>query len=175
MKKISHEEIVARQIDRSRQPKIPLVVILNDIRSLHNVGSIFRTADGIGVEKLWLCGITGYPPQQAIVKTALGAEESVVWEYSKDIRSLIEEYKANGYCIAVLEQVEESISHDEYQPDKPMCLIVGNEVDGVSEEVMDLCDVPLEIHMAGVKNSLNVGIAFGVVGYHLRTYLRRLV
>jgi 23S rRNA (guanosine2251-2'-O)-methyltransferase len=142
---------------------------LNNIRSLYNVGSVFRTADGIGIEKLWLCGITGYPPQSGIAKTALGAEENVPWEYRKEILPLLRELKAKGYQIVLLEQIEGSVSHDKFVPKTPVCLVVGNEISGISDDLTSMCDRAVEIDMAGIKNSLNVAVAFGIIGYHIRS------
>ncbi len=167
MRKLSHVEIVGRQIERSQIPRPPVSVVLDNIRSLHNVGAIFRTADGAGIEKLWLCGITGYPPQGEIAKIALGAEESMPWEYAKNVIEVVLQHKALGYQIVLLEQVDTAIPYDEFVPDKPVCLVVGNEVDGVMEELEQVADVAVEIPMAGVKNSLNVAVAFGVVAFHL--------
>jgi tRNA G18 (ribose-2'-O)-methylase SpoU len=174
MRKLTHEEIVARQVVRSRAPRIPLTVILDNIRSLHNVGSIFRTADGIGVEKIWLCGITGYPPKGDIAKTALGAEESVPWEFEANVLKPVRLMKAAGYEIVMLEQVEGAVSFETFSPQHPVCLVIGNEVEGVSDEVVPLCDHVIEIDMLGVKNSLNVAVAFGVVGFQLRNKLGSL-
>lgn len=171
MRKLTHTEIVERQVGKSEGRRLPLCVVLNNIRSLHNVGSIFRTADGAGVEKLWLCGATGYPPQGGIAKTALGAENHVPWEYRPDIVPLVRELKAQGYQIAVLEQTEGSIAHDAFVPKAPVCLIIGNEVTGISDELMSLCDEAVEIEMAGIKNSLNAAVAFGIAVYHLRSRL----
>lgn len=171
MRKLAHEEIVGRQVKRSQQSRLPFCVVINNIRSLYNVGAIFRTADGIGIEKLWLCGITGYPPQSGIAKTALGAQESVPWEYRKDIIALLKELKSQGYQVVLLEQIAGSVSHDSFKPSSPVCLVVGNEVSGISDELLTLCDVAVEIDMDGVKNSLNVAVAFGIIGYHIRSIL----
>ena len=103
MRKLTHEEIVKRQEERIKQSHIPLVVVLNDVRSLHNVGSIFRTSDGAGVEKVWLCGITGYPPNKQIAKTSLGSEEQVSWDYGKDVVKVVQSLKSQGYQIVLLE------------------------------------------------------------------------
>ena len=173
MRKLTHAQIVDRQVARSQSVRIPVSVVLDNIRSLHNVGAIFRSADGAGIEKLWLCGITGYPPQGEIAKTALGAEESVAWEYAEDAIEVVRQHKARGYQIVLLEQVDTSISYDEFIPDKPVCLVVGNEVDGIMDELEQLADAALEIPMAGVKNSLNVAVAFGIVAFHLTRVLSR--
>jgi len=153
---------------------LPFSVVLNNIRSLYNVGSIFRTGDGAGVEKIWLCGITGCPPNSQITKTALGAEEQIPWEYREDARSVIEELKRNGYQIVLLEQMEGSIAYDEFTPKQTpgVCLVIGNEIEGVSQQVLSSCDAAVDIEMAGLKNSLNVSVAFGIVAYHFRSCLK---
>lgn len=173
MRKLSHPELVVRQQVRKKEPKLPFCVVLNDIRSLYNVGSIFRTADGAGVEKLWLCGITGHPPDTQISKTALGAELEVPWEYRRDACEVLRELKALGYQIVFLEQLAESIPYQNCRPSGPVCLVIGNEVSGVSEELVALCDKTLEIEMAGLKNSLNVSVAFGIVAFHVRNLLKQ--
>ena len=172
MRKLTHEEIVARQVIQSRKPRIRLMVVLDNIRSLHNVGSIFRTADGVGIEKLWLCGITGYPPQSGIEKTALGSEQSVPWEYASNAADVLKRLKSQGYEILMLEQAQGSCPFEDYRPQGPVCLLLGNEVDGVSDDLVPFCDKSVEIEMAGVKNSLNVAVAFGVVAFHLRSFLK---
>lgn len=172
MRKLTHLELIVRQ--RQQQailPCLPFVVVLNNIRSLHNVGSIFRTCDGIGVEKLWLCGITGYPPNAQLAKTALGAQGHVPWEYRADVCSILKELKASNYQIVLLEQTTQSISHDEFEPNGPICLVVGNEIEGVDQPLVTLCDTAVEIEMAGLKNSLNVSVAFGIAAYHIRSRL----
>ena len=173
MRKLTHAQIVDRQVVQSQQPRMPVSVVLDSIRSLHNVGAIFRTADGAGIEKIWLCGITGYPPQGDIAKTALGAEQSVPWEYAQDIMEVVRQHKVRGYQIVLLEQLDASIPHDTFIPEKPVCLVVGNEVEGVVEELAQCADVAVEIPMAGVKNSLNVAVAFGVVAFHLKAVFSR--
>ena len=171
MRKLSHEQIVNRQEALSQKP-LPLTVILNNIRSLHNVGSIFRTADGAGVEKIWLCGITCYPPDSQIAKTALGAQTRVAWDHAYDAKEVILDLKKCGYQVVLLEQTDMSVSYHEFSPQFPVCLVLGNEIEGVSEELVGLSDASVEIAMAGHKNSLNVGVAFGVVAYHFRNCLK---
>lgn len=168
MRKLSHPELVARQNAQRQGAKLPFCIVLNDIRSLYNVGSIFRTADGVGVEKLWICGITGHPPDSQISKTALGAEKEVFWEYRHDVSSVLRELKVKGYEIVFLEQLAESIPYQQYEPKTPVCLVVGNEISGVSEELISFCDKTIEIEMSGLKNSLNVTVALGIVTYHIR-------
>lgn len=172
MRKLSHEEITVRQVQKADTPRLPLCVVLNDIRSLHNVGTMFRTADGAGVEKIWLCGITGYPPQGGIAKTALGAQNHVPWEYREDVLALIKELKKQGYQIVLLEQMQGSISHEAFKANSPACLVVGNEMTGIAESLQSLCDAAIEIEMDGIKNSLNVAVAFGIAVYQLRGQLK---
>ena len=168
MRKLTHQEVVDRQKDKCKEARLPFVVVLNNIRSLYNVGSIFRTSDGAGVEKMWICGITGHPTNNQISKTALGAEEHVEWEYRQDISSVLNELKQNNYQIIFLEQTQESCSYDSVDLHDPVCLVVGNEIEGVSPDILDYCDKAIEIEMVGIKNSLNVSVAFGVIAYHFR-------
>ncbi|MBN1687816.1 MAG: RNA methyltransferase [Candidatus Omnitrophica bacterium] len=167
MKKLTHRELVTRQ-ENQRFSSLPFCAVLNQIRSLYNVGSIFRTADGAGLEKLWLCGITGIPPSSRISKTALGAEKKVPWSYAKSARYCIQSLKKQGYMIVLLEQTHQSIPYQKLNVKSPVCLIVGNEITGVSEDILSLCDAAVEIEMVGLKNSLNVTVAFGIVAYHIR-------
>lgn len=148
------------------QPK-DIYVLLNNIRSLHNVGSIFRTSDGAGVTKLFLCGQTGFPPRTEITKTAIGAEETVNWEYNIDPIECITKLKEKGIAMVALEQTETSQDFHNFKPDGPVCLVVGNEIDGVNHEILDLCDSAIEIPMHGKKQSLNVSVAFGIAIYEL--------
>jgi len=172
VKKLTHEQLLARQETRRQKSRIPICAILDDVRSAENVGSIFRTADAVGLEKLWLCGITCSPPNPLLRKTALDAEDHVPWEYRKDISSLIIELKKKGYQIVVLEQTDQSIPVQSFMPKGPVCLIVGHEVTGVREDVVALADAAVEIDMDGVKNSLNVAVAFGVAVYCMKNILR---
>lgn len=173
MRKLTHQEIVSRQVKRQKDARLPFCVVLNNIRSLHNVGSIFRTADGVGIEKIWLCGITGFPPQGEIAKTALGAQDHVPWEYRKDVLSLLKELKKEGYQIVLLEQMQGAQPHDAFKPKSPLCLVLGNEINGISSELISLCDTAVEIKMHGIKNSLNVAVAFGIAAYQIRAHFPR--
>lgn len=168
MRKFTHEELLSRQEGSAQSAKLPFVAVLNNIRSLYNVGSIFRTADGAGMEKLYLCGITGIPPAAKISKTALGAEKSVAWEFSKDAISCVRKLKNEGYQIVLLEQTAQSIPFQEFVPKAPTALVIGNEISGVSDELLALSDAAVEIEMSGLKISLNVTVAFGVAAYHLK-------
>lgn len=145
--------------------KIPLVVVLDDIRSLNNIGSIFRTSDAFLVDKIYLCGITATPPSPDIHKTALGAENSVEWKYYKDIMILVESLKREGYIVCSIEQVNGSIDIRDFIIDneKKYAVVLGNEVKGVKQEVVDKSDFCIELPQFGTKHSLNVSITAGIV------------
>ncbi|MBO7428189.1 MAG: RNA methyltransferase [Paludibacteraceae bacterium] len=145
--------------------KIPLVVVLDNVRSLHNVGSVFRTSDAFLVEKICLCGITSTPPQPEIHKTALGAEFSVEWQYYEETQEAVKEYKEKGYHIFSIEQVENSIKLPDLQlePDGKYVVILGNEVKGVQQEIVDMSDDSIEIPQFGTKHSLNVSVTSGII------------
>lgn len=147
------------------QPKFPVTVVLNDIRSLSNIGAFFRTADAFNVEKIFLCGITAVPPHREIHKTALGATETVDWEHRASIDALIAELRAGGKRICSIEQAEKTTPLQEVAllPDEHYVLVFGNEVDGVSQSVVDASDHIIEIPQFGTKHSLNVSVCAGVV------------
>lgn len=147
------------------QKKFPLFVILNDIRSLNNIGSFFRTADAFNVEKIYLCGITANPPHRDIQKTALGATETVEWEYRQSITELIRELKSEGVAVCSIEQAEKTTLLQDITNlnDEKFALIFGNEVNGVDQEAIDLSDYIIEIPQFGTKHSLNVSVCAGVV------------
>jgi len=147
------------------QQKFPIIVILNDIRSLNNIGSFFRTADAFNIEKIYLCGITAKPPHREIQKTALGATESVVWEHRDSITELISELKTENMLIASIEQAEKTtfLHQIEQIPNQKIALVFGNEVDGVDQEVINTSDYIIEIPQFGTKHSLNVSVCAGVV------------
>ncbi len=142
-------------------------VICDNIRSLENIGSIFRTADALGVAKIYLCGISGRPPHQKISKTALGAEKTVAWEYHKQTWRLIENLKQEKIQIISLEQTKNSIDYKKLKPKFPLALVIGNEVKGISKKVLSLSDKIIYLPMKGKKESLNVSVAFGVAGYQI--------
>jgi len=142
-------------------------VICDNIRSLENVGSIFRTADALGVSKIFLCGITGRPPQEKISKTALGAEKTIPWEYHKQTWRLIEKLKQEKVFIVALEQDKKSIDYRKFKPKFPLALILGHEVKGVSKKILGKSDKIINLPMLGKKESLNVSVAFGVAGYEI--------
>lgn len=158
MQRITVEEFKAAD-------KIPLVVVLDNVRSLNNVGSVFRTSDAFRVSAIYLCGITSTPPHPEIHKTALGAEESVEWHYAADGVTLIDELHAQGYYVYAVEQVEGSVSLEKLSlsSDKKYAVVLGNEVKGVQQGVVDKCDACLEIPQYGTKHSLNVSVTAGLV------------
>lgn len=143
------------------------VVICDDIRSLYNVGSVFRTADAVGVDRVYLCGITGRPGRdkvdEKLAKVALGAEKAVPWEYKKQSWRLVDELKAQGFEIVSLELTPKSLNYIRYKPKFPLALIIGNEVAGVKKSLLSRSDKAIEIPMRGMKESLNVAVAFGIV------------
>lgn len=141
-------------------------VICDNIRSLENIGSIFRTSDALGVDKVFLCGICGKPPQHKISKTALGAEKWMKWEYHSSVWKLIERLKKQGISIIVLEQGGKNLK--KFKPKFPLALVIGNEVKGISQSVLKRADKIVSIPMKGKKESLNVAVAFGIAAYHVR-------
>jgi len=174
MKKLRNEELNRKSVEEFRKAgKIPVLLVLDHLRSLNNVGSIFRTADAFLVEKIYLCGITACPPHREIQKTALGATESVIWEYREETPPLIEQLKEGGYHIISLEQVRGSVSLEKYHfvPGKKYALVLGHEVKGVSQEVVNLSHECIEIPQFGTKHSFNVAVSAGIVlwDYFLKT------
>lgn len=142
-------------------------VICDNIRSLYNVGSIFRTADALGVSKIWLCGITGTPEQQGVLKVSLGAEKSVQWEYCKNAWRLTEKLKKQGFQIVSLELTKGSQDVKLFKPKFPLAIIVGNEVSGVSPTLLKRSETIVHLPMKGIKESLNVSVAFGIATYEI--------
>ncbi len=151
-------------------------MICDDLRSLHNIGSVFRTADGAGIDKIYLCGISGRPDNEKaknkISKVALGAEESIEWEYGKQAWRVVEKLKKEGFEIVSLEQAQKSISYLDYKPKFPLALIIGNENCGVKRSLLGRSDRIIEIPMRGRKESLNVSVAFGIAAYRISEYLK---
>lgn len=166
MLKLKSAELGRMSVDEfKRSTKLPLMVVLDNVRSMHNVGSVFRTADAFLLNGIYLCGYTPQPPHRDIQKTALGATETVAWTYAQDIADAIRELKELGYKIWAVEQTVDSIPLQDFNPgaqDK-IALILGNEVEGVGEQVLALCDGVLEIPQFGTKHSLNVSVAAGIV------------
>ena len=172
MKKLTHDEISNNRSTLEtldKVDKLPVYVILNSIRSSYNVGSIFRTSDGAMIKKLYLCGYTPHPPKKEILKTALGATESVEWEFVEDAKEVITKLKLEGVKICALEQTNKSRFHYTIQNNEfPLALVVGNEISGVSQELIEMCDFSIEIPQYGIKQSLNVAVAYGISIFELR-------
>ena len=179
MRKINNDELTRLTVDGFRQAdKTPIVVVLDHIRSSNNVGSVFRTSDALLVRKICLCGITATPPDKEIHKTALGAEDSVEWEHFQTTEEAVEILRKEGYTIIAIEQVEGSIPLQEYipAPDAKLALIFGNEVKGVQQQVVNLCDQTIEIPQYGTKHSFNISVSAGIVLWDLfnkLTYSKR--
>lgn len=166
MRKLSMEELERKSVDDFRAAeKVPLVVVLDNVRSMHNVGSVFRTSDGFLIEGIYLCGYTPQPPHRDINKTALGATETVAWSYFKSTMEAVHALREKGFRILSVEQAENSISLENLGWDgkSPLALVFGNEVEGVAQEVIDHCDGCLEIPQWGMKHSLNISVAAGIV------------
>ena len=164
-RKLLNSELERLDVDQFKGvDKTPVVLVLDNVRSLNNIGSVFRTADAFLIEKIYLCGITATPPHKDIHKTALGATESVDWEYRRNALELIEELKKEYHCLAV-EQTENAILLNDFEPEtgKQYVLVLGNEVKGVSQEVVDSCHGSIEIPQFGTKHSLNISVSAGVV------------
>ena len=180
MRKLSVTElgrIDVEQFKKSR--KLPLTIILDDVRSLYNVGSVFRTSDAFRIEKIILCGITATPENSLVEihKTALGAEESVEWIYSNDCVSVVKELNEKGYTTIAVEQVEDSTKLNDFKVDLSAryALVLGNEVKGVNQDVVDLCKISLEIPQYGTKHSLNVSVTAGVVIWEFYKQLKEIL
>ena len=166
MRKLGMDELNRKSVNEFRQSeKTPLVVVLDNIRSMHNVGSVFRTADAFLIEGIYICGYTAQPPRKEIDKTALGATETVDWKYFSSAKDAIENLKANGYKIFAIEQVDKSISLENVSDlaFEKIAVVFGNEVTGVDVETINLCDGSIEIPQFGMKHSLNISVAAGIV------------
>ncbi len=166
MRKLKNSELNRLSInDFKKSDKTPLIVVLDNIRSLNNIGSVFRTSDAFLIEKIILCGITAIPPHKDIHKTALGATDSVNWEYNKNTSDAINKLKNDGYIIASIEQTEKAVMlHDfKVEKNKKYAVVFGNEVKGVQQTIVDLSDTAIEIPQYGTKHSLNISVSAGVV------------
>ena len=166
MRKLKNEELNRKSVKGFRvSKKIPLIIVLDNVRSLNNIGSVFRTADAFLIEKIYLCGITASPPHKDIHKTALGATENVLWEYVHSTADIVQKLQTEGVSVWPIEQTEDSTSLDLFQPEpnKSYAFVLGNEVRGVSQEVIDICNKALEIPQFGTKHSLNISVATGLV------------
>ena len=166
MRKLKLDELGRVGIeDFKKQEKLPVIVILDNVRSMHNIGSIFRTSDGFAVEKIYLCGITAQPPHREIEKTALGATQSIEWVYYENVTDAIKDLKGLKYKIIAIEQAENSVMLTNYKPEpsEKYALIFGNEVQGVSDEAMSMIDACIEIPQFGTKHSFNIVVSAGIV------------
>ena len=170
MRKLKNEELNRLDVEAFKKAeKSPIVIVLDNIRSLNNIGSVFRTADAFLIEKIYLCGITAQPPHKDIRKTALGATESVVWEYRENTVDLVNSLTSDGYTVLAIEQAENAVMLNELtvNADKKYALVFGNEVKGVSQEVVNASHTVVEIPQYGTKHSLNISVSAGVVVWDL--------
>jgi 23S rRNA (guanosine2251-2'-O)-methyltransferase len=166
MRKLSMDELNRKSVDEfKRSEKIPVIVVMDNIRSMHNVGSVFRTADAFLLEAIYLCGYTAQPPHRDINKTALGATETVAWKHFETTIEAVKALQQNGYKVYAIEQVESSISLEKFniRADEKTAVVFGNEVEGVQQEVIALCEGCIEIPQLGMKHSLNISVAAGIV------------
>jgi len=170
MRKLANEELDRKNIEEFKEAsKTPIIIILDDIRSLHNIGSVFRSSDAFLVEKIYLCGITAVPPNKEIHKTALGATETVTWEHAENVLEVIEKLKKENVAVYAIEQTENSIMLNDFQPElnKKYALIFGNEVKGVNQKAINISDGVIEIPQLGSKHSLNISVTAGIVIWDL--------
>lgn len=170
MRKLENSELERKSIeDFKKSEKTPLILVLDDIRSLHNIGSVFRTADAFLIEKIILCGITATPPNKEIHKTALGATETVAWEHHENVLEVIENLKKENILTMAIEQVESAVFLQDFKIEKKQkyALVFGNEVFGVAQEAVKLCDGCIEIPQLGTKHSLNIAVSAGIVVWDL--------
>ena len=178
MRKLKIYEIERIDTEQFREAdKIPVVIVLDNIRSAHNVGSFFRTSDAFRIAHIYLCGITAQPPSNEIRKTALGATDSVDWSYHERTEEVIEKLQSKGFIVAGIEQVDEPIMLEDYknEKDQPIALVFGNEVKGVQQSVLDKCDLAIEIPQYGTKHSLNVSVSGGIVIWELFKQFRNIL
>jgi len=169
-RKLRNSELDRKSVDQFKEAeKTPIIVILDNVRSLNNIGSVFRTADAFLIQKIYLCGITAQPPHKDIQKTALGATETVSWEYVEDSLELVEKLKSEGVKVYSIEQAEGAVMLNDFQPenDKTCAVIFGNEVKGVQQKVVSASDAVIEIPQLGSKHSLNISVSTGVVLWDL--------
>ena len=170
MRKLENSELERKSVDDFKKAvKTPISIVLDDIRSLHNIGSVFRTSDAFLIEKIYLCGITATPPNKEIHKTALGATDTVIWEHFINVTEVIENLKKENVLVYAIEQVDEAIFLNDFQPIKNQryALVFGNEVYGVSQEAIKICDGSIEIPQLGTKHSLNISVSAGIVIWDL--------
>jgi len=176
MRKIKNAELGRKSVDEFKSSeKLPLIIVLDNVRSLHNIGSIFRTADAFLVEAVYLCGISACPPHREIEKTALGATESVTWKYFQTTLDAVDELIRAGYEIIAIEQVEGGITLDQFSPisEKKYALVFGHEIYGVGEDVMEKVHGAIEVPQSGTKHSLNISVCAGIVIWELWRKIHR--
>lgn len=177
MKKIQNAELNRLSVEEFKgSEKNPIIVVLDNVRSMNNIGSVFRTCDAFRVEQLFLCGITATPPHREIHKTALGATDSVSWRYFDDTKKAVAFLKEKGYYIIAVEQTDESVNLNDYVPDKTkkIALIFGNEINGIDDEVLALCDFCLEIPQFGTKHSINISVSAGIILWDIVTKMVKI-
>jgi tRNA G18 (ribose-2'-O)-methylase SpoU len=177
MRKLRNHELNRKTVDEYKDTeKLPFVIVLDNVRSLNNIGSVFRTSDAFLIKEVYLCGITACPPNKEINKTALGATESVCWKYFEHTTDAVSDLKSKGYQIVSIEQAERSLSLDLFSPekDKKYAFIFGHEVKGVKQEIIDISDVCIEIPQYGTKHSLNISVSAGIVIWDVFIKLRNL-
>ena len=175
MRKLRNEELNRLSVEEFKTAqKIPLAVVLDNVRSTHNIGSIFRSSDAFLIEKIFLCGITAIPPHSEIHKTALGSTDTVEWEYFKETRDVIAQLKSEGYVIAAIEQAENSILLDDFLPGlrQKYAVVFGHEVRGIQQRIVDGCDFTIEVPQFGTKHSLNISVCAGIVLWEFSKKLR---
>ena len=175
MRKLKNSELDRLSVDEYQEiEKTSITVVLDNIRSCNNIGSVFRTSDALLIEKVILCGITATPPNKEIHKTALDAEKSVPWEYLEETETAVNQLKENGYHVFAVEQVENSIMLPDFNPEKTgkLALVFGNEVKGVQQSVVDLCHGAIEIPQFGTKHSFNISVSAGIVLWDLVSKMR---
>lgn len=178
MRKLTVEDLNRIDVDAFRKAqKLPLVMVLDNVRSLHNVGSVLRTADAFRIEAVYMCGITATPPSAEIHKTALGAEDSVEWHYFADTLEVVRHLQKQGYVVLAVEQVEGSLKLDAFRfdPSRRYALVMGNEVKGVRQDVVDQADQALEIPQYGTKHSMNVSVTAGIVMWEVERQIGALL
>lgn len=176
MRKLTMPELNRLSLSEYQQvEKLDVIIVLDNVRSLNNIGSFFRTADAFRIGEIFLCGITACPPHREIHKTALGAEESVKWRYFESTEDACKALKKMNYTINAVEQIEDSIMLNDYKATEKSAYIFGNEVDGVDDEILKYCDNAIEIPQEGTKHSLNVSVSAGIVMYSVFNSLRQLL
>ena len=177
MRKLENSELDRKSVEAFKESeKTPIILVLDDIRSLHNIGSVFRTADAFLIEKIFLCGITATPPNKEIHKTALGATETVAWEHHENVLQVIETLKKENVMTLAIEQVESAIFLQDFEVEKnkKYALVFGNEVYGVSQEAVAICDGCIEIPQLGTKHSLNISVSAGIVVWDLFSKIKNI-